>query len=70
MPGSTEAMAFTDSCKQMECLGGMMLHCWFVGMGLGWDCLMTPSLRKDIRVMCDHAVTKLEKHHIRHQATH
>ena len=26
MPGETEAVAFTDSYKHMECLGGMMLQ--------------------------------------------
>ena len=26
MPGATEAMAFTDSYKHMECLGGMRLQ--------------------------------------------
>ena len=26
MPGATEAMAFTDSYKHMECLDGMRLH--------------------------------------------
>ena len=25
MPGATEAMAFTDSCKHMECLSRMRL---------------------------------------------
>ena len=27
MPGATEAMAFTDSYKHMECLGGMRTLC-------------------------------------------
>ena len=26
MPGTTEAITFTDSYKHMECLGGMMLQ--------------------------------------------
>ena len=26
MPMATGAMAFTDCCKQMECLGGMLLQ--------------------------------------------
>ena len=32
MPGVTEAMAFTDSYKNMECLGGMRLQDFFLGL--------------------------------------
>ena len=32
MPGSTEGM-FTDSCNQIECLGGMRLQSWFLTDG-------------------------------------
>ena len=33
MPGSTEGMVFTDSCNQIECLGGMRLQSWFLTDG-------------------------------------
>ena len=32
MPGVTEAMTFTDSYKNMECLGGMRLHDFLLGL--------------------------------------
>ena len=32
MPGVTDAMAFTDSYKNMECLGGMRLQDFFLGL--------------------------------------
>ena len=36
MPGTTEAIAFPDSYKHMECLGGMRLHSFLTN---GYFCL-------------------------------
>ena len=38
MPGMTEAIAFTDSYKHMECLGGMRLQSFLTNGYFGYPC--------------------------------
>ena len=38
VPGMTEAIAFTDSYKHMECLGGMRLQSFLTNSYFGYLC--------------------------------
>ena len=44
MPGTTEAITFTDSYKHMECLGGMRLQSFLTNGYFVYPCKKKPTV--------------------------